>query len=145
MCYRRGNRNPRRKTSPLPSKRSIIHYRMKLGYMNSKRPFKPNLPSVPKPFKFLAPTKLRRTFVFYSLLDPAIRPIASTKPHRLLLAIPKSFPSSRTLCTLWIGVGCAWVQISSQSMTIGEGWRRCYNDFSLRMSSSRSKRWVYVL
>ena len=29
---------------------------------------------------------------------------------------------------------------------MGEGRRRCYNDFSLRMSSSLSKRWVcYVV
>ena len=27
----------------------------------------------------------------------------------------------------------------------GEGWRRGYNDFSLRMSSTLSKRWVCVL
>ena len=28
---------------------------------------------------------------------------------------------------------------------MGEGWRRCYNDFSLRMSSSLSKIWVCVV
>ena len=37
--------------------------------MNSKRPSKPNLSSVPKPSKLLAPTRLRRTFVFFSLPD----------------------------------------------------------------------------
>ena len=37
---------------------------------------------------------------------------------------------------------CIWVQISSQDMTMGEGRRRGYNDFSLRMNSSLSKRWV---
>ena len=40
--------------------------------MKSRRPSKPNLPSVPKPSKLLAPTRLRRTFVFSSLLDSAI-------------------------------------------------------------------------
>ena len=40
--------------------------------MNSRRPSKPNLPSVPKPPKLLAPTRLRRIFVFFSLLDSAI-------------------------------------------------------------------------
>ena len=40
MCYRRGNRSPQRKTSSLPSKRSIIHQKMQLGYMNSNRPSK---------------------------------------------------------------------------------------------------------
>ena len=109
MCYRRGNWSPRCKASPPPSKRSIIHKRMKLGYMNSKRPSKPNLPSVPKPFKLLSPMRLCRTFFFSDLPDPAICPIASNKPHRLLLAIPQSFSSSKTLSTLWIGVCCVWV------------------------------------
>ena len=145
MCYRRGNRSPWRKTSPPPSKQSIIHQRMKLGYMNSRRPSKRNLPSVPKPSKLLAPTRLHRTFVFSSLLDPAVHPIASTKPYQLILAIPQSFPSSKTLSTLRIDVGCLWVQIFSQGMTMGVGWRRSYNDFSLRMSSSLSKRQVCVL
>ena len=130
MCYRRGNRSPRRKTSPPPSKRSIIYQRMKLGYMSSRRPSKPNLPSVSKPSKLLTPTRLCQTFVFSSLLDPAIHPIATTKPYRLLLAMPQSFPSSKTLSTFLIGVSCAWVQISSQSMTIGKGWKRGQNDFS---------------
>ena len=145
MCYRRGNRSPRRKTSPPPSKQSIIYQRMKLGYMSSRRPSKPNLPNVPNPSKLLTPTRLCQTFVFSSLLDPAIHPIATTKPYRLLLAMPQSFPSSKTLSTFLIGVSCAWVQISSQSMTIEKGWKRGYNDFSLKMSSSLSKRWVCVL
>ena len=32
-------------------------------------------------------------------------PIASTKPHQLLLANSQNSPSSKTLSTLWIGVG----------------------------------------
>ena len=35
--------------------------------MNNNRPSKPNLPSVPKPSKLLALTRLRWTFVFSSL------------------------------------------------------------------------------
>ena len=70
--------------------------------MNSRRPFKPNLPSIPKPSKPLSPMRLRRTFVFSNLPDPAIRLIASTKPHQLLLTIPSSFPNSKTFSTLWI-------------------------------------------
>ena len=89
--------------------------------------------------------KVSRNRVLSSSSDPTIRPIASTKPHRLLLAIPQSFPNSKILSTLYIGVGCVLVQISSQSMTMREGWRKCYNDFSLRMSSSLSKRWMCVL
>ena len=60
MCYRRGNRNPRCKTSLPPSKRKVIHQKMQLEYMNSNRLSKPNLPNVPKPSKLLAPTRLRR-------------------------------------------------------------------------------------
>ena len=40
--------------------------------MDSNRPSKPNLPSAPKPSKFLAPTRLRRTFFFSSFPDSAI-------------------------------------------------------------------------
>ena len=43
--------------------------------MNSNRPFKPNLPNVPKPSKLLAPSWLRRTYFFSSfipLLDHSI-------------------------------------------------------------------------
>ena len=32
-----------------------------LGYMNSNRPSKPNVPNATKPSKFLTPTRLRRT------------------------------------------------------------------------------------
>ena len=39
-------------------------------------------------------------------------------------------------------VGCVWVQISSQDMTMGEGKKRGYKDFALRISSSLSERWV---
>ena len=63
--------------------------------MNSRRSFKLNLPSVPKPSKLLALTGLCRTFVLSSLLDPAISPlhqsisigpflIASQAPNNLL-------------------------------------------------------------
>ena len=89
--------------------------------------------------------KASRNRVLSSSPDPAIHSIAFAKPHRLLLAIPQSFPSFKTLSTLWIGVGCVWVQISSQGMTMREGWRKGYNDFSLRMSNFLSKRWVCVV
>ena len=89
--------------------------------------------------------KASRNRVLSSFPDSAIRLIASTKPSRLLLVNPQSFPIFKTLSTLWIGVGYVWVQISSQGMTMGEGRRRGYNDFSLRMGSSLSKRWVCVL
>ena len=91
MCYRRGNRSPRRKISLLPSKRSIIHQRIKLGYMNSRRPSKPNLPSAPKPSKLLAPTGLRRTLssLTYQISQ---QPIASTKMN---WSLSNCFPSTK--------------------------------------------------
>ena len=82
--------------------------------------------------------KTSRNHVLSSFPDSAIRPIASAKPHWLLLAIPHNFPSSKTRSTLLICVGCVWVQISSQSITMGEERRRGYNDFSPRVSSSLS-------
>ena len=81
-----------------------------------------------------------RNHIFSSFPNPAICPITSSKPHRLLLANPQSFSNSKTFSTLWKCVNCIWIQISSQGMSMGEGRRRYYNDFSLRMSSSLSKR-----
>ena len=83
--------------------------------------------------------------VLSSFPDPAIHPIASVKPHRLLLENPQSFLSTKILSTLWKCVGCVWVQISSQDMSMREGRRKGYNDFSLKMSNSLSKRWVCLV
>ena len=60
-CYRRGNQRTRRKTSPPPSKRWSDPLENQLGYMNSNRPSKPNLPDAPKPSKFLASIGLSLT------------------------------------------------------------------------------------
>ena len=100
MCYRRGNRSPRHKASPPPSKRSIIHQKMQLGYMNNNRPSKPNLPDVPKPSKLLASTRLRRTFFFSSLPD------STTKPqHPPSLASSNASQSSKnTQHSRWVWV-----------------------------------------
>ena len=131
MYYRRKNRSPRRKTSPSPFKRSIIHQKIQLGYMNSNRPSKPNLPDVPKPSKFLAPTRLRRTFFFSSLPDFAI--IHSIHHPWHLPMLPKA---PKTLNTL-NGCGqCLDRNLLSIGMTMREEMRRDYKDFSLRMSSS---------
>ena len=48
MCYRRGNQRTRQKTSPPPSKRWNDPLENQLEYMNSNKPFKPNLPDTPK-------------------------------------------------------------------------------------------------
>ena len=116
----------------------------KLEYTNNKIPFKPSLPIVLEPPSSCY-QRTSRSLVFTRFPDPAIRPIASTKPYWLLLENPQSFPSSKTLSTLWKCMCCVWVQIFFQGMTMGDGRRRGYNDFSLRMSSSLSKRWVCVL
>ena len=66
---------------------------MKVGYMNSRKPSKPNLPSVPKPSKLLAPTRLHQTFVFSSLLDFTIAHSINQYqliPFKLLPKAPKS-------------------------------------------------------
>ena len=66
---------------------------MKLGYMNNRKPSKPNLPSVLKPSKFLAPMRLRRTFVFFSLPDFAITHSINQcelVPFKLLPKAPKN-------------------------------------------------------
>ena len=57
--------------------------------------------------------KASRNRILFSFPNLAIHLIASAKPHWLLLAIPQSFLSSKTLSTLWKDVGCVWVQISS--------------------------------
>ena len=57
--YQRENRRTRQKTSLPPSKRLNDPLGNQLGYMNSNRPSKPNLPDAPKPSKLLAPTGLR--------------------------------------------------------------------------------------
>ena len=93
MCYRRENRSPRHKTSLQPSKRSIIHQRIKLGYMNKRRPSKPNLPSSPKPSKLLAPIGLRRILSSLAYRIPQ-QPVASTKINWSLL---NCFPCTKIL------------------------------------------------
>ena len=40
--------------------------------MNSRRPFKPNLPSIPKPFKLLLQQGYVETYFFFGLSDSAI-------------------------------------------------------------------------
>ena len=56
MYYRRGNRRTRRKTSSRPSKLKLIHQKIKLEYMNDKKPSKGSLPYVLEPSKLLLPT-----------------------------------------------------------------------------------------
>ena len=109
----------------------------KLEYTNNKDP-----PSLVYPMYLsllsFCYQQTSQSIVFTSFLNPAIHTIASAKPHQHLLENPKNFPSSKTLSILWKCVGYVWVQISSQGMTMGEGRRKGYIDFSLRLSSSLS-------
>ena len=115
MCYRRENQSTQRKTSSPPFKRSIIHKWIKLGYMNSKRPSKPNLPSAPKPSKFLTPTRLRQTLSSLVYRIPQ-SPIISTKMNWSLL--------NCFLCTKlphhWYGYGeiRIWLNVPLKDMSM---------------------------
>ena len=136
-CYRRGNRRTRWKTSPRPSKLKSIHKWISWSTWITKDP-----PSLVYPMYLsllsFCYQQTSQSIVFTSFLNPAIHTIASAKPHQHLLENPKNFPSSKTLSILWKCVGYVWVQISSQGMTMGEGRRKGYIDFSLRLSSSLS-------
>ena len=67
--------------------------------MNSRRPSKPNLPSVPKPSKLLAPTRLRRTFVFFSLPDSAI----THSINQYEWSLPNCFPKhQKAFSQIWV-------------------------------------------
>ena len=55
-CYRRENRRTRQKISLRLSKSKPIHQRIKLEYINNKRPSKSSLSNVLKPSKLLLPT-----------------------------------------------------------------------------------------
>ena len=111
----------------------------KLEYTNNKKPSKPSLPNVLEPFKLLLLMDFSE-----SCLHQFSRSHNTTLLHPpsitgSFLENSQSFPSSKTLSTLFIGVTNVWIQISSQGMTMEEERRRGYNDFSLRMSSSLSK------
>ena len=62
-----------------------------LGYMNSRRPSKPNLPSAPKPSKLLPPIGLCRTLSSPTYQIPQ-SPIASTKMNWFII---NCFPSTK--------------------------------------------------
>ena len=104
----------------------------KLEYTNNKRHSKPSLPNVLWALQAPATNGLLRVLSLLAFLISQYCPIASAKPHRLILANLQNFPSFKTLSTFWIGVDCICVQISSQCMTMGEGRRRGYNNFSLK-------------
>ena len=92
-CYQRGNRRTWRKTSPRPFKLKLIHQRMKLEYMNNKRPFKPSLPHILKPSKLLLPTDFAKPCL---LLLSRSRNLAQLHPPNIWLfpMLPSSIETS---------------------------------------------------
>ena len=85
--------------------------------------------------------KTSRNHVLSSSPDPA----TSSMLHPPSLASSNTSQQHQKHSLHWKGVDCIWVQISSQGMIMGEGRKIGYNDFSLRISSFLSKRWVCVL
>ena len=69
--------------------------------MISRRPSNPNLPSVPKLSKLLAPTRLCRTFVFFNLPDSAIT--HSINQYQLVPSqlLPKHQIAFSQICLWW--------------------------------------------
>ena len=137
-CYRRGNRRTQRKTSSRPSKLKLFHQRIKFEYTNIKRPFKPSLPHVLEPSKLLLPTDFSESCLL-QLFE------SRNMPDYIRQASPASFGKSpklsnlqNTLYTLNRYELCLDTNLLSMGITIEEGRRRDYKDFSLRMSSSLS-------
>ena len=107
-----------------------------LGYKNSNRPSKPNLLDATKPSKLIAPTRLRRTVSSQLSRSRNKLHIAST-----ILGIFQYFPSSKNTLNTLNGCGlCLDTNLLSMGITMGEGKRRDYKGFSLRMGSSLSNK-----
>ena len=83
--------------------------------MNSRRPFKPNLPSAPKPSKLLVPTGLRQTLSSLAYWIPQ-SPIISTKMNWSLL---NCFPSTK-IPPHWYGYGeiRIWLNVPLNDMSM---------------------------
>ena len=85
--------------------------------MNSNRPSKSNLPNVPKSSKLLAPTRLRRTYFFYSFPDSATWPQYQPIWNWFL---PNYFPKHQTaLSQEWIW----WENVLVMSLSRIWQWR----------------------
>ena len=92
-CYQRGSRRTRQKTSSQPSKSKSIHQRIKLEYINNKRPSKPSLPNVLEPSKLLLPIGFLEPCLLQ--LSPILQfsPIASANDW-LLPMLPSNIKTS---------------------------------------------------
>ena len=128
--YQKGNWKTWWKTSPRPSKSKSIHYWISWSTIYQK-----DLPSIIY-LKYLShPSsnyqRTSRNLVFSSYRS---RNTAQLHPPNLIGFFwqIQCFPSSKSLSALWIGVGCVWVQIFSQGITMEEERRRDNKDFSLK-------------
>ena len=59
-------------------------------------------------------------------------PVTSSMLHLPSLASSNASQQHQKHLLHYKGVDCVWAQISSQGMTMGEGRRRDYNDFSIK-------------
>ena len=109
----------------------MIHYWISWSTRILKRPSKPNLPKVLESLQAPVTNGLLGVLSSLVIQVPQYRLIAFAKPYQLILASTQCFPNSKTISILWICVGCVWVQISSQGITLGEGRRQNYKDFSV--------------
>ena len=95
-----------------------------LGYVNSNRPSKPNLPNAPKPSKFLAPTRLCRTMSSLAFQIPQLTHCINQ--YELVLSWT-AFQTPRTFSLLWIWWGKDLIYNPLMGMTMkGESrgiWR----------------------
>ena len=116
MCYQRGNRRTRRKTSPQPFKSKSIHQRIKLEYTNNKRLNKPSLPHVFEPSKLLLPTDFSKPYLLQlsksynsALLHLPINgsfryfPIAPKSHFTLRMGVVSVWPNNLSRMQRWSG------------------------------------------
>ena len=89
----------------------------KLKYTNIKKTFQAESIQCTWPLQTPATNGLLGILFLLVIRIPQYRSITSAKPHQLLLTNFKCFLSSKKLSTLWISVGCIWVQIFSQGIT----------------------------
>ena len=127
MCQRRGNQSPQRKTSLPSAKRSIIHQKMQLGYMNSNRPS-----------MLLASMRLRRTFFLFQLTGFRYNP-----QHPSSLASSNASQNSKnTQHSKWV-----WV-VFGQKSPLNKYDNERGNEKRLQIFLSKNKqfsliRWVF--
>ena len=129
-CCRRGNRRTWQKTSLRPSKSKSILQRIKLEYMNNKRPSKPSLPHVLKPSKLFLPTDFSESCL--------LQLSRSHNPARLHMPMNGSFQcfptASNSHLALRMGVVSVWANNLSRiqrlkGRSLRKTTRKCVDDY----------------